>query len=343
MRRKILSISIIILFICTIAALGTFVFLSRRTIPNDENAIGNTAGNLLNGGLFCEKDGKIYFSNPKDRNSLYVMNSDMTKYKKLSDDDCSYINCTNQYLIYARNNHKREGSSSAFLNLNANGIVRINKKDGENLKLLYDNPSLLVSLKGNMVYYQHYNADEGLRFHQVGINASDDLLISEEPIVPASFSGNNLYYNGVANDHNIYSMNLDDNSSSVVYSGNCFNVMAHGDYLYFLALENNYAIARTDLDGGNPEIIVNERCSFFNISPDGNYLYYQVDGGDNNRLCQIDLSTLKSETIQKGDYNSIHVTKNYVFFRTFNKTDFQYINTLDGSIHSFNPEIITSK
>ena len=30
---------------------------------NPEGTVGNTAGNLNNGGLFCEYDGKVYFSN----------------------------------------------------------------------------------------------------------------------------------------------------------------------------------------------------------------------------------------------------------------------------------------
>ncbi len=48
---------------------------------NNDNAVGNTSGNLLNGGLFCEYDGKIYFANPNDYNRLYVMNSDCTDIK----------------------------------------------------------------------------------------------------------------------------------------------------------------------------------------------------------------------------------------------------------------------
>ena len=32
---------------------------------------GSTAGNLYNGGLFCEYDGTVYFSNPSDGGKLY--------------------------------------------------------------------------------------------------------------------------------------------------------------------------------------------------------------------------------------------------------------------------------
>ena len=51
----------------------------NQTVHNNDNAIGNTAGNLINGGLFCEYNDKIYFANPDDYNKLYVMNSDCNK------------------------------------------------------------------------------------------------------------------------------------------------------------------------------------------------------------------------------------------------------------------------
>ena len=48
--------------------------------------------NGAHGGLFCESDGVIYFSNPYDEGMLYSMSSDMEKVKKLSDDNVSYLN-----------------------------------------------------------------------------------------------------------------------------------------------------------------------------------------------------------------------------------------------------------
>jgi len=335
--KKAIVITIIIAIFLGFICLSYF---GNRTVKNDADSIGNSAGNLLNGGLFCENDGKIYFSNQNDKNALYVMDSDMKNFKKLYDDNCSYLNATNKYIIYVRDNHKRGSTAGNFLNFNTLGIVRLDKKNGNNIQQLYDKPAGLISLKGNYVYYQHYNADEGMRFYQVKIDSNDDLELSKEAIVPAAFSGNNLIYNGVADDHDIHSMNLNSKSASLVYSGNCYNVVTTSKFLYFLSLSNTYAIARTDLDGSNFTIVEKERCSFFNISPDENYLYYQVDGGDNNRLCRMNLSNFKSETLKEGDFNSIHVTDHYVFFREFSSGYFYYLTTATNKIDRFNPEVL---
>ncbi|MFA9464202.1 MAG: DUF5050 domain-containing protein [Velocimicrobium sp.] len=335
--KKIITLTLL----CTIfIGIVCFSYFSTRTVKNEDNAIGNTASNLLNGGLFCENDGKIYFSNPNDDGALYVMNSDMSNFKKLSNDNCSYINATNHYLIYVRDNHARKNTTGEFFNFNTVGIFRLDKKNGNNIKQLYGKPAGLTSLKGNYVYYQHYNAKEGLHFYQVDIDSNHEKELLKEAIAPASFGKNCLYYNGVDNDHDIHSMNLDTKSISTVYSGNCYNIVTTDNYIYFLSLSNDYAIARANLDGSHASILEKERCSFFNLSPDEKYLYYQVDGGDNNRLCRMNLATLETEPLKEGNFNSIHVTDHYVFFRKFDTNHFYYITTATGKIERFNPDVL---
>lgn len=96
--KKVIAIILIILAISGIGIGVFFNYQHSRTTMNNDNAVGNTSGNLLNGGLFCEYDGKIYFANPNDYNRLYVMNSDCTDIKKLNEDSVAYINvCGNTY------------------------------------------------------------------------------------------------------------------------------------------------------------------------------------------------------------------------------------------------------
>ena len=62
------------IIIVLVAAAFILVFViakfSGRVIPNTEGAVGNSACNLYNGGLFCADDKRIYFSNLKDGGSL---------------------------------------------------------------------------------------------------------------------------------------------------------------------------------------------------------------------------------------------------------------------------------
>ena len=70
--KKTITIIIVVLVIAAAGVGGFFYFKKNQTVHNNDNAIGNTAGNLINGGLFCEYNDKIYFANPDDYNKLYV-------------------------------------------------------------------------------------------------------------------------------------------------------------------------------------------------------------------------------------------------------------------------------
>lgn len=333
-----------IIFVLLLAiGLGAAAFLSGRTIFLEDDVVGSTAGNLLNGGLFCEDEDKIYFSNPNDRGSLYVMDNNLKNYKLLHTDNVSYINVAGSYVFYARDNHKRKAVSGEFFNLNSVGLYRIRKKDGGDIKQLYDDPVGSLGVCGNYVYYQHYNADEGLYIHKVKIDGNEDVLLFKEDIEPVSFQDGKLYYTGEDKDHDIHYLNLSNDQITDVYKGNCYNVVASGEYLYFLSLSNKYAIGRMGLDGSDPVLIEDERCSFFNISPNGKYLFYQIDGGKHNRLCRMDLDTLESETIAEGDFNSIHVTSKYVFYKNFDTEQFYYMPIGGSQSSVFNPPNLSSK
>lgn len=328
----------IIITILVIGGICVLSHLSGKTYFNDESALGNTAGNLLNGGLFCEDNNLIYFSNPNDDGALYSMDLDCNNYKKIHSDNASYINSAGKYIIYVRDNHDRKKATGDFFNFNSVGIYRINK-DGKNIKMLYNAPAKVTSLKGNYVYYQHYDSDDGLKFYRTKIDGKEEEKLSDYPIIPASFNGNSLYYNGQKDDHNIYTMDTNSLTNTLLYEGNCYNPIATDKYIYFLSLSNNYALARINRDGTNPQILVDERISFFNISISGKYIYYQVDGGDNNRLCKLNLETLENKTLSEGDYNNIHVTSNYVFFQEFDSKKIYRLSTNNDSISAFNPPV----
>ena len=109
-RAKIIVLSILAVIL---AAAGVYIYsYINRFVYNDPNLAGNTAGNINNGGLFCEYNGYIYFSNPYDDGALYRMNSDCTNARKLSDDHVAYINVDGNHIYYVRNNSGPDRAAS---------------------------------------------------------------------------------------------------------------------------------------------------------------------------------------------------------------------------------------
>ena len=86
MKKTLRTVLVIVIIIAIIGLLVLVRALGDRSVlipENDPATIGNTPGNLYNGGTFCEADGKVYFSNPYDGGTIYVMNSDQTDIRKL--------------------------------------------------------------------------------------------------------------------------------------------------------------------------------------------------------------------------------------------------------------------
>ena len=97
--RRYLILAVIILII---AGYAVFYYLSNKTQWNDTYVNGNTAGNLYNNGLFCERDGMVYFSNPNDSHYLYSMDLQTGETEKLYEDIASFINADDRYVYYVR-------------------------------------------------------------------------------------------------------------------------------------------------------------------------------------------------------------------------------------------------
>lgn len=324
------------LFIITALSLAGIILYSwNRTFPNDEEITGNTAGNIYNGGLFCEKDGIIYFSNDHDNGSLYMMNSDATNIRKLHDDKAAYINVDENYIYYIRTVNTKE-NNTGILPFNNTGIYRINQ-NGKKQKLISSNPAGYLTLKGNHIYYQNYSVDQGLNLYRNQTDGALERPLIMEEGIPAAIIDNRLYYTVNNNDPNINYLDLSCFTTGTLIEGNFKCPIFFGDYIYYIDRTDN-TINRINTDGSNPVVLVDEPCLTFNITNSGKYLYYQIDDSDNSRICRMNLNTLEAEVLIDGYYKQIHVTDKFVFFKDYDSTN-TYILSADGKakLGIFNP------
>lgn len=334
---------IIFLVILTVVTIfGIYAFSMNRTYSNSEDEIGNTTGNIYNGGLFCEQDDNIFFSNDKNNGSLYVMNSNCTNARKVSDETASYINADGNYIYFVKSNTSTNNDKSIF-RINNSGIYRINQ-NGSELKSVSNNPGAYLTLKGNNLFYQHYDAENGLYFYSNKIDCSSERLLEKVADIPAFVTNDKLYFTSLEKDHSIYSLNLQSFTTRLLLSGNYLYPIYIGDYIYYMDPLKEYKIYRMKLDGSEPTLLVNERCSTFNITNTGKFLYYQIDNGKKSRICSLNLKTMKANTLLAGNYKQINVTDNFVFFRTLDETQ-TYMTAAEGgtTVSTFNPQKLIKK
>lgn len=240
---------VIFLVILTFIAFTAIYFYSHdRTYFNSDDETGNTPGNIYNGGLFSERNGKIYFSNDNDDGSLYVMNSDCTNISKVNDDKATYINVDDNYIYYIRANNTKENKPGAFMTFYNTGIYRVNK-NGTHFKMISGNPGSYLTLHGNFLYYQNYDVNTGLYLYRNRIDAKLQRLLIEDAVIPAAILDNKMYYSGYSTDHNIDILDLSSFTTNIDIEGNFAYPIINGNYIYYMDLSDDYKIKRMNLDG----------------------------------------------------------------------------------------------
>lgn len=334
MKSKIIPI----IFVLVILILFGVTYYSKQTVYNDDNVLGNTSGNLLNGGLFCEYDGKIYFNNPADEGRLYVMNDDLTHLKRLSNDTATDINVAGKYIIYGRHNEKQQQSNDNIFSQSNTGMYRI-QKNGKNMKTLFDAVVDTINLAGNTVYYQK-NTPSGFSVNQINIDKSNEDILIDEPIFPYAIENGYLYYSSVKKNHYINRLNLQSKEKEVIKEGNFAFVTIAAGQLFFLDLENGHALCRMDLQDNKVTTLLTEPVSTYNVTANGTYLYYELDNGAENGIYRMNLNDKRIVCLKLGNFNNINLTNEYAFFQELD-SDTTYIasHSSNEQAKEFQPKI----
>lgn len=330
---KVKIIAVIILIVIIIAGFLGFNVYKNRMIWNEENAIGNTSGNLLNGGLFCEGDGVIYFSNPNDEGTLYSMDMTCNNFEKVFNDKVEEINYAGNYLVYSRKNYQKESVYGELLAFNIKGLYSL-QLNNKKINCFYDGSMGVVSLLGNDIFYQHYTDKDGIQLYGVRLDGSDNEMKVNDSINPSAIQNQKIYY-ASNTESGVFSWDINTQEKTGISGKNYYSCLLAGDFIYSLDLEHGYSIIRMDLNGENEETIVEETCSVFNVSSDGDYIYYQVDDGNDPRLECKNLNNGKTTIISKGNYNRIHLIGQYIFFAKYSSEQFSM--TTVNNLEQVNP------
>ncbi|MCR5675756.1 MAG: DUF5050 domain-containing protein [Lachnospiraceae bacterium] len=300
------------------AALGavTYSFLSDRVPLNDSSAIGNTPGNVYNGGYFCELDGTVFFSNVDDSHTLYSMKPDETGIRRLGSMGVSQIVGAGRFVyMYMDASQYSTGKGLGYMG-NSYGIFRYNTKNNKNISLDRVRPQMM-QLCGSYIYYCG-SAEDGTGTYKIRIDKKDRKKLTEGLLQPAGFDGRYLYYSGVNGNPSLYYMNTSTgDTESKVMDGNISCPIPSGDFIYYIDNAKNYHICRLNRTTGATELIGTERVDCYNTN--GRYIWFATSAEGTPALKRMDMNGGNVTVIVEGVYNSINLTSRYLYFAPFDK------------------------
>lgn len=316
----------IILLILTASIV--FSSLSEKIPANDISLTGNTGGNLNNGGLYAESNGKVYFSNAYDNGCLYSMNTDETDLKKISSTQVNSINVGGDFLYYYMDS-AGSGTGLGYV-VRTYGIYR-SRLNGKDTKCLDRNAAVTMQLVGDYLYYQRYTNQDFTKFYKIKTDKTDNILVSDSIINPAACNNGIIYFNGTEQDHYLYALDTRTDNISTIYEGNLWYPVYQGGYIYYMDVSSNYRLCRYSLSENIVEILTNDRVDLFNVGD--SYIYYQRNSTTEPALMRMRLDGSEPEVVAFGNYTNINLTSTYAYFNAFGEDVPVYHTPVNGPVN----------
>lgn len=292
--------------------------LSDRVKPNPPGTVGNTAGNINNGGLFCEYGGTVYFSNPGDGGTLYAMNADETDVRKLNSMKVRNLLAGGDYLYFFQLGSAVENGLGSVTN--SHSFNRSNLKGQKAANLTTD---VVVSgqLVGDYLYLLTAGKEHPV-FYKLKTDKSEKVHLADYSINPACAADGAIYYNGTREDHALYRLDTATDATQTVWNGNLWYPVLSGDSIYYMDVSSDYRLCRYSLSGQTVEILTNDRVECFNVG--AGYVYYQTNDPVNPQLKCMRTDGSSVLVVAEGIYTNINMTSQYVYFQEFDVDDSLY-------------------
>lgn len=334
--RNIIFLSV---FGLIIAAMIVMSAVKSHMPMNDDFYVGNNGGNLYGGGLFCEHDGKVYFSNPSDSGYLYVMNSDESNVKKVLAVAIESINVDDHRIYYALSG-KSSGSGLGYIR-KSTGLFSIKHNGGDAISYTQDAVGV-STLVGSYLYYQHYDKTRGTYLDRIRIDKSNAGTVIPAMINPASADAGYIYYAGVPSGDNsrpndysdmyLYMLDTRTGTSTVLYEHQMYQPIYDNGYIYYLDLETKYQLHRYNPATGEDVALTTERVDMFNVG--NGMIYYQTDSSSPDAaLKRMTTNGANIETVATGIYCDINMTSNFVYFHSYEDLVPMYHQSINGGIN----------
>lgn len=261
----------------------------------------NRIGNLNNCGYVCEADGWICYMNSEDRNTLYKMTSDGQSVTKLNDNWSEAISIAGDYVYYSNWDDnvsfyriKMDGSEEEKLvecaytpvvdgeyvyyadgNDNKNVYrMSLNERTAEKISAIWSEE---ITVTEDYIYF--LNGDDLGNIYRMDKNGENVTQVSTSAAKFLNFYGEWIYYINRDMDGMIYKLNINTGEEYKVSDLQVASMNVNDDTIYFIntSQKDNHCLYSMDLDGSNPEKLIDETTVMYPGITE-NYVFYQQSG-----------------------------------------------------------------
>jgi len=307
---------------------------TQTTIPSPAtfSGIGNTPGNIVNGGLVAYNNGRIYFGNPSEHSYLQSMNVDGSDLRThfgtpVANMHNTSINIVGNQIFYL----------SDFLTILSTDDWRFSRPAPEVVSGRGLVPSTIYVIDDTIILRMF--ASVGGRTAHVIISSSIDgsnqhILSDDDDTRNLVVADNRIYFTvgGTYHDERMYSMNIDGSDRREIPRGNSRAIsyinISNGRIIY-IGREDVEGIYSKNIDGSDWRQLTetSNRVSALNV--DGDIVYFGVG----SRIYSMNIDgTNRQQLVSDMRAEAIFVAGGCVFIRRIrNRNNYLYRMNPDGS------------
>jgi len=311
----------------------SFVMLTACASVKDESeypsgSVGNSYGNIVNGGFAAYNDGWVYY-NSFDNKCFYKMREDGTEKTKLADQSACYINVADGWIYYCyykdyRNTAEKEGS----------GIFRMRTDGSENTRIADDIVAVCMNVSGEWIYYI-----ESGGVYKTRLDGSEKTRVTDGNINYINVDGDWIYYTAGING-DLCKIRTDGTGKTllrlmddVFYSG---YIITAGDWIYYMphAFDDTFSIYKIRTDGTENTLVISWNDIWgidFNIA-DG-WIYYTgwCDETNSHPIHKMRLDGSEKTRLSEHDAGAINIAGGWIIYAERNPYDNFCKMRLDGT------------
>lgn len=287
---------------------------SKLTESKDKqkNVLGNTNGNLANGGNVIENNGKIYYGLT---DGLYSAKEDGTDKKKL----CSPVE-----------NHEWIGGISVvddWIYFAGAGAFRI-KANGDSLEQVSaERENGSIWLMGDKLYH-------GIEY-KMNFDGSDKERIYDKNSASGytkNFADGMIYFydTDLQGEDGLFQMKEDGSELRKIFDGRADHMIVDNGWIYFQNHEDHKYLYKMKTDGSDVQLIVETDIMSLNVDDDWIYYNGKVDG--KRSLCKVKVDSTENQVLMQQHAVDLQIVGDWIYyFVNGESTDNLYRIKKDGT------------
>lgn len=294
-------------------------------VKTSYESVGNTYGNIINGGYAVKSTDKLYYIKDESSGNLYKANSDWSEEGVISTgSQLQYINVMDEWIFYS---DKYD-----------DGIYKI-KTDGTDKVKITDDKAAFINVVGNWIYYCNLSNGDyktNNKLYKIKVDGTEKTKLTNEMTSNINVINDWIYYLNWIDEGDYYETSLCkikiDGTSRVEIIDECNTFVYNNEWVYYINSKDE-RLYKLNTKNNDDILIVDARVKEFNIN--GDWIYY-VKNDDFENMYKIKVDGSSNALLSEDRVANIHVLGEWLFYDSIKAempSDY-YRMKLDGTMKS---------